>query len=116
VSRTLHDWVRTKIKEPDAVRDFLHARDAGAAFAALLASPVEGAVNIASGMGVSIGDLAGRLTRLAGGPDAVSPNAVTPDPLRLTADVARLRDEVGFTPLFGLDEGLADAVAWWRGQ
>lgn len=105
-----------ELKEPDAVRDFLDARDAGAAFAALLASDIEGPVNIASGDGVSVAHVAARLTRLAGGPDAISPQATTADPARLIADVSKLRDQVGFTPARDLDRGLADAVDWWRGR
>jgi nucleoside-diphosphate-sugar epimerase len=104
------------LKEPDAIRDFLDARDAGAALAALLAGPVEGPVNIASGEGITIADLAERLIRLADGPDAVAPEKITPDPLRLVADISRLRDEVGFTPARTLDQGLADAVTWWMKQ
>ena len=105
-----------ELKEPDAVRDFLDSRDAGAAFAALLASTVLGPVNIASGEGVTVAHVARRLTHYADGPDAVSPHATTPDPLRLVADVSRLRHEVGFTPARDLDTGLAHAVDWWRGQ
>ncbi len=105
-----------ELKEPDAVRDFLDARDAGAAFASLLASSVEGPVNIASGEGVAVAHVAERLIHFADGPDAVSPHATTPDPARLIADVTRLRDEVGFTPARDIDQGLADAVDWWRNR
>lgn len=105
-----------ELREPEARRDFLDARDAGAAFAALLASTVEGPVNIASGEGSAIADVAQHLTRLAAGPDAISPHATPPEPLRLVADIARLRHEVGFTPGRDLEQGLADAVGWWREQ
>lgn len=30
------------------------------------------------------------------------------------ADVARLREGVGFYPAIDLDQGIADAVTWWR--
>ena len=29
------------------------------------------------------------------------------------ADVGRLRDEVGFTPAYSLQEGLQQTIAWW---
>ena len=67
-----------ELKEPDAVRDFLDARDAGSAFASLLASAVEGPVNIASGEGVTVAHVAERLISFAGGPDALSPRGATP--------------------------------------
>jgi SpoVK/Ycf46/Vps4 family AAA+-type ATPase len=36
------------------------------------------------------------------------------DPPRLVADVARLRDEVGFAPRIGLRDGLASTLEWLR--
>ncbi len=35
------------------------------------------------------------------------------DPPYLIADVTRLTDEVDFRPVYDLDTGLVDAVAWW---
>lgn len=96
------------LNDPAAVRDFLHVADAGAAFAALLASDVAGPVNIASGKGVTITDVARMI-----GVD-ISAGESSPSPARLVADVSRLRGEVGFTPRYDLESGLADTVAWWR--
>jgi nucleoside-diphosphate-sugar epimerase len=101
------------------VRDFMHTRDAGAALAALALSDVAGAVNIASGEGVSIASIAERLGGIAGRPDLIRIGAL-PDregePPRIVADVRRLRDEVGFRPSLTLQEGLADTYSWWRTQ
>ena len=36
--------------------------------------------------------------------------------LLLVPDVHRLRDEVHWRPQFSLNEGLRDAIGWWRGQ
>ncbi|HET7218709.1 MAG TPA: NAD(P)-dependent oxidoreductase [Vicinamibacterales bacterium] len=99
------------------VRDFLHVADVADAFAALLDSAVCGPVNVASGSPVSVADVvseigrqmhAGELVRLGARP--------TPphDPLRLTARVARLRDEVGWSPAFDLARGLRATIDWWR--
>src|SRR5690606_28146161 len=48
------------------VRDFMDVRDAGAALAALAASEVTGPVNIGTGRGTSIADIALTMGRLAG--------------------------------------------------
>ena len=99
-----------------AIRDFMDARDAGSALAALALSPVEGAVNIASGEGVTVRDIAERLGRLAGASDRLRFGAL-PDreePARIVADVRRLRDEVGWSPERDLDRGLAECYAWWN--
>jgi nucleoside-diphosphate-sugar epimerase len=99
-------------------RDFMHVDDVAGAFAALLDSDVRGPVNIASGEAVAVRDIVRSLGRAAGRPDLLDVGALPSrpdDPPELAADVTRLRDEVGFEPAIGLDEGLAATVAWWRG-
>ena len=51
------------------IRSFLHVADAGAAFAALLDSDVEGPVNIGSGERISIAGMLERIARQIGRPD-----------------------------------------------
>lgn len=99
------------------VRDFMAAEDVGWAFAALLMSGVEGAVNVASGEPHTIAEVAQMLGDVAGRPDLVKLGALpdrADDPPVLVADVARLRDEVGFTPTFGFLEGLERAYDRFR--
>ena len=85
------------------------ARDAGAAFAAMLDSEVSGAVNVGTGTATAIADVATRLGHLLGRPELVKldARAARPgEPQCLVADVGRLRDEVGFVAKIALDEGL----------
>ena len=99
------------------VRSYLHVADVGAAFAALLDSEVQGAVNIGSGEQLSIAQLLEELARQLGRPDLLKLGALeTPpaEPPLLLPDVGRLRDEVRFRPNWTLDAGLADTVRWWR--
>jgi nucleoside-diphosphate-sugar epimerase len=98
------------------VRAFLHSKDVGSAFAQLLASKVEGPVNVASGQATSVRDLVMKIGGLAGRAELIKLGARSggEDPPLLTADVSRLTDEVGFTPAFTLDSGLADTLDWWR--
>ncbi|MHC5009542.1 MAG: NAD-dependent epimerase/dehydratase family protein [Planctomycetota bacterium] len=98
-------------------RDFLHVADAAGAIVALLASPVEGAVNIGSGTAPAVSRVATRIGALMSRPDLVRLGArPTPadEPPLVVADVRRLREEVGFEPRYDLDAGLVDAIAWWR--
>lgn len=93
------------------VRDFLSTVDAGAALAALVLADAEGPVNVASGEPVSIADLAGDIAAIAGRPDLLRLGArpdPTGEPPRMVADVARLRTDVGFRPLRGRRERLAE--------
>ena len=98
------------------IRDFLHVADVGDAFAALLASDVEGAVNIASGQPVTLRHVAETMARLLGRETSLQFGAVAApnDPPLLLADTRRLREEVAWSPRFDLDAGLSDTIAWWQ--
>jgi len=100
----------------EQVRDFLYAPELAASFVALLRSQVAGAVNLASGEPVRVRDLIEAIAAATGRPELVRLGARTSgvEPARLTAQVARLRDEVGWSPSISLDEGARRTVAWWR--
>lgn len=102
-----------------AERDFMHVADAASALAALLDSLHAGPVNIASGACVPIRDVILHAAAAVGRPDLVLLGArpASPgEPPRLAAATSILREQVGFTPRYALDDGLADTVAWWRSQ
>jgi len=101
------------------IRDFLHVADVGAAFAALLDSAVAGPVNIGSGNAIAIGDLLSEVARQIGRPELLrlGARAAPPgEPAVLVPDVTRLHDEVGWRPRFVLEDGLRDAIDWWRAR
>ncbi|MCC7195585.1 MAG: GDP-mannose 4,6-dehydratase [Gemmatimonadaceae bacterium] len=96
-------------------RDFLHVRDVVRAYVGLVAAGLPGEVyNVSSGVATGIGDVAQRVAALAGA--AV---VFTPDPdLQRQADVprlsgshARIRDDTGWTPRFGVDDIIRDLLA-----
>jgi nucleoside-diphosphate-sugar epimerase len=97
----------------ERVLDLMDTRDAGRAFAALLASELTGPVNVATGQGVTLAALATRMATLAGRPELAAPGTLPAragDPPALLADAARLY-ETGFRPRHTLDETLRDALA-----
>jgi nucleoside-diphosphate-sugar epimerase len=97
------------------VRDFIHVSDAGAALAALLDSDVQGPVNVGSGEGTRVADVAAAVARIVDRPELLRLGALPgDDPTSVVASVARLRNEVGVVPRLSLEEGLRDAVDWWR--
>jgi nucleoside-diphosphate-sugar epimerase len=119
VARALLGDREAPVTDGRQVRDFLAVDELGDAFAALLDSAVEGPVNLASGEPVALRDLVGLIADAAGRPELVRFGAVEPrpgEPAELVADVARLRDEVGWRPRQPLAGGVERAVAWWRGQ
>jgi nucleoside-diphosphate-sugar epimerase len=97
------------------VRDFIHVSDCGGALAALLDSDATGPVNVGSGEGVSVAEVAEAVARIVGRPELLWLGALPGgDRTSVVAAVSRLRDEVGFRPRLSLEQGLRDAVEWWR--
>ena len=98
-------------------RDYLYVQDVADALAALVDSDVRGAVNIAAGKATPLRDLVVAAAESLGGRDRVLLDAQPPragEPLSFRADTERLRTEVGFSPQYGLRQGMATTVAWWK--
>jgi nucleoside-diphosphate-sugar epimerase len=117
VARALLSGREAATTDGSQVRDLLHAADVAGGFVALLDSPVEGPVNVASGEGVPLARVIELIAEAAGRPELLRLGALPPregDPPRLVADVRRLREEVGFTPRIPLAQGIADTVEQLR--
>jgi nucleoside-diphosphate-sugar epimerase len=116
-ARALLTGQRLASSEGRQRRDFLHVADVGAAFAALLDSEVEGPINLGSGEAVPVRKILETIGALTGRPDLIDfgarPLGPT-EPACIEADIRRLTDEVGFSPRYGLEKGLAQTVAAWR--
>jgi nucleoside-diphosphate-sugar epimerase len=101
----------------EQVRDFMHVDDVGAAFVALLASDVQGAVNIGSGAGIRVKEIVRNIGEQIGRPELVRLGArgmPAGDPPSIVADVGRLEREVGWQPSRSFDRALSETVDWWR--
>ncbi|WP_129633320.1 NAD-dependent epimerase/dehydratase family protein [Candidatus Oscillochloris fontis] len=101
------------------VRDLLYVHDVADAFVTLLASDVQGPVNIGSGQPISLGEVAEQIGQMIGRPDLIQLGArPTPldDPPFLVASVQRLHHEVGWQPSYRLHQGVEATIAWWRSR
>jgi nucleoside-diphosphate-sugar epimerase len=99
------------------IRDFSAVEDVADAFIALLESDVAGAVNVASGIGTKIADVANQLAVIAGKPELIrfaAPSVQNSEPLEIVADTTRLREEVGWRKNFDLTEKLQKTFYWWK--
>lgn len=116
VARSLVRGEEALCSHGEQVRDFLYAPELADAFVALLSSDTSGPVNMASGHSLRIRDLVIAIARAAGHPELVRLGArpAGEEPARLTAEVSRLRDEVGWLPRLSLDEAAEQTVSWWR--
>jgi nucleoside-diphosphate-sugar epimerase len=104
-----------ELRHPGRLRDYMHVADVGGAFAALAASTVSGPVNIGSGEGVPLAELARLVRRALGLAPHSFPESMAEDPIpAVIADVSRLREEVGYRPQFSLEEGIGQTVNWWK--
>ncbi len=103
------------------LRDFLDVRDVCAAYALCLKPELDFApgtiFNIASGRTVRIGDLLDRLLRIA----CVTARVELADALQRRSDIlvasgdARdARRQLGWSPMYSLDNTLGDVIADWR--
>jgi nucleoside-diphosphate-sugar epimerase len=99
------------------IRDFLYVQDAADALVALLDSNVEGAINIASGIPVSVADVVEQLAELMQHPELVRLGALPEtgdDPHLLVADTTRVRNVLGWSPRYQLSDGLSQTIRWWK--
>jgi len=97
--RDLRERGRIDFEGGSEMRDFLHVEDLGEAVAAVFDSEVCGSVNLASGVPISISDFVKILAEVAGGKVCfATTESGDPSVPCITADVSRLRDEVGWSP------------------
>lgn len=107
----------TRLSHGRQVRDFMYVGDVADALVALLDSPVTGAVNLGSGVPVTLRALGERVAARLGGAEWLEWGAIasTEAPL-VVANPERLAREVGWTPPYGLEAGLDATLAWWHAQ
>jgi NAD dependent epimerase/dehydratase len=101
-------------------RDLVFVENTCAAFVALATceTAIGEVVNVGTGVDMSIGDLARKISALAGVEAEISSEAArlrpeTSEVERLRADAAKLKALTGFAPTTTLDEGLAKTWAWF---
>lgn len=95
-------------------RPFIHVDDTARAMIELLASDVTGAVNIALAETMSVRELATRAAQAAGDASLVRFGTLplrAGEPPEMRAAVDRLTHEVGFTPAYSIETGIAATVA-----
>ena len=117
VITSLQRGKKVTITSADRVFDYSYVRDTAGAFAALLDSDVTGAVNIASGSPVTLGEIVNTIGNIVGRTDLIELDAGLGhqgEPDRIVADVSRLSNEVGWHPQYDLHQGLAETIEWWK--
>jgi dTDP-glucose 4,6-dehydratase len=98
-------------------REWLHVLDHCAAIDLVLGAGAPGETyNVGSGVEATIEDIADRVLELAGKPASLK--RIVPDrpghDRRYLLDATKIREELGWAPTRGFDEGLAETVGWYR--
>ena len=101
----------------EQTRDFINVQDVVQANILAATPRVTGAFNVSSGTSVTINGLVNLLRDALGTPVTTENAAPRAGDVRHSlADISAAREAMGFKPLVGLKEGLADYVAWMRGE
>lgn len=98
------------LKTPNSIKDYIHSEDVARALLHLIRPGCDGAVNIGTGVGIRIGEIARRVAFLLGRPELVEQGPGAQAPLdRVVADNRRLRS-LGWNPEVDLESGLQGMI------
>jgi len=100
------------------MRDYMHVDDVADALVQLLVSDVKGAVNIGSGRAVKLREIVDLIGEKLDGQELLEYGPVESkfDSPVVLADITKLRGELGWTPKFDLESGIADTINWWKNE
>ena len=100
-----------ELKNGDSIKDFIFIDDLAAAILTVATGDAQGAINLATGTGVPVREVARTIAELLGRPERVRETApAVPDPFGfVVADVQRLR-ALGWQPRVTLREGLQQLI------
>jgi nucleoside-diphosphate-sugar epimerase len=97
------------------VREFMYVRDAAEAVARLLDTDYFEPLNIGTGAGTSIKELAESIARHTGFTGKILWDTTKPDGvLRKVLDVRRMKEVLNWEPATSLDAGLEKTIRWYR--
>lgn len=102
-----------KCSPGEQVRDFLHVQDVASAFVTLLDSEYFGPINIGSGDPVPVQRIIKIIANKLERENLIQWGALSApknEPPILTADTRNLKEKLGWTPYFGLQEGLEHTI------
>ncbi len=109
----------TKLVPGERVRDYLHIEDVASAICTVAGSRITGPVNIASGIPVTVREIAVKIGEALNRIDLLKfgalPYAVS-EPIYLLADNTKLREGTGWKPRYPLEEGLRQTIEWWKSR
>jgi nucleoside-diphosphate-sugar epimerase len=119
VVRSLLNGEAAKCSHGRQLRDYLYVEDLADALVALCESDIQNEINIASGAPVTLAEIVTRIGVLLERRDLIQLGALPSRPSEvplIAADTTRLREQLGWSPMYGLDDALRGTIAWWQAQ
>lgn len=111
IVRSLAAGKTTIVRNGSLIRDYMYAKDVAAAMVRCLAEKITGCVNICTGAGIALGDLAGIFARAMNREDILVVNdEPTEQPKIIVGDAGRLRNEVGFSPNYSIERAAIEII------
>jgi nucleoside-diphosphate-sugar epimerase len=101
----------------EQVRDYLHVEDVASAIWTVAQTDFVGAVNIASGIPITVKSIVEEIGLATGRPDLIRIGALPyreGEPMLIRADASLLQARFPWKPRYDLQAGIAQTVAWWR--
>lgn len=99
------------------IRDFLYVQDVANALVSLLVSNVTGPVNIGSGQPIAVREIIDKIGIKIGRADLIKLGAIESSQNEypfLIANIERLSNEVGWSRIYSLEEGLDLTIKHWK--
>ena len=117
VIRALLSGGRAACSDGEQIRDFMYVQDMASALVAVLGSEFSGDINIASGQPMTIKDLVTLVADKLDASDRVDfgkrPRQ-DGEPPRITADVSRLKDIVGWNSTHDIRSAIEQTIQFWN--
>jgi UDP-glucose 4-epimerase len=115
ITRILDNAAPTIYGNGEQTRDFIFVKDVVRANTIAMRHDVQGIFNVASGMRISINDLAGLISKIAGKKvNLVYETKRAGDILDSYADISRAETLFGFHTNYTLKEGLHETLQWYK--
>jgi len=102
---------RVSLKTPDSTKDYIYIEDLASALLTVVEVKFAGTINLGTGTGVAVRQIAGSLGKLLGRPELVeSAQKPEPDPFpHVVANAGRLKG-LGWQPAWTMERGLEQVV------
>jgi nucleoside-diphosphate-sugar epimerase len=115
VIRSLSSGMPALCSHGRQIRDYLYVRDAAEAFVALLDSSVQGSMNIASGVPLTLKTFIETIGSMMGKSELIRLDTLPTDAKEtpfLVADISNL-SQLSWKQMYSLETGLSESIHWW---